>query len=90
MKLKIFGFGLALLLMTACGGDKKESDMIDSTATSETYVPPVGNPNGQQAPSNDPNVASQDVQQQQPNTPTREITDAEIKKLSKITRLVYF
>lgn len=85
MKLKIFGFGLALLLMTACGGDKKESDMVDSTATSETYVPPIGNNNGQQPQSNDPNVASQDVQQQQPVTmPKRDITDAEIKKLSKI------
>lgn len=86
MKLKIFGFGLALLLMTACGSDKKESDIADSTAASETYVPPIGNTNGQQAPNNnDPNVASQDVQQQQPITmPKRDITDAEIKKLSKI------
>lgn len=89
MKLKIFGIGLALLLMTACGTDKKESEeMADSAATSETYVPPIGNnTNQQQSPTNgDPSVASQDVQQQQqPITmPTKEITDAEIKKLSKI------
>lgn len=88
MKLKIFGIGLALLLMTACGDDKKESEEVaDSNTTSETYVPPIGNsPNPQQSPTNDdPSVASQDVQQQQPITmPTKEITDAEIKKLSKI------
>lgn len=89
MKLKVFGIGLALLLMTACGDDKKEvEEVADSTATSETYVPPIGNTTEQQqAPTNaDPSVASQDVQQQQqPITmPTKEITDAEIKKLSKI------
>lgn len=91
MKLRIIGLSIAMLLMVACSKEKKESPENNDgkSATSQTYVPPIGNKESEQNPpsQNEQSAATQDVptNQQQPITmPTKKLTDAEIKTLSKV------
>jgi hypothetical protein len=88
MKLKIIGFCIALTLLVACGNDKKETPekKDNGSASTETYVPPVGNAAPEQnAPNNVADAQNLGANQQQPIAmPSKKLTDAEIKTLSNV------
>lgn len=89
MKLKIITFCLAVTLLVACGNKEKpetKNKANDSSASTQTYVPPVGNnATAQNTPNNVANQQNIGSSPQQPVTmPTKKLTDADIKKLSVI------
>lgn len=87
MKQKLLSLLLVVLFMVSCGNDDKKTEEVaeENSSTEETYVPPIEDANtAEQQNQDNPNVATQDVQQMPAPKPAKDITNDDLKKLSKV------
>ncbi len=85
MTYKIIALCIAVMFMASCGDKKETSENQEGATTEESYVPPIGNEGADQGQQdNQADVQAMNTPQNPVKMPTRKLTDADLKKLSKI------